>query len=277
MVRILLIDPPADLEQALRSSPLLEGALVDTATSDGEALRRLRVRSYDVLFTSPGTAVEDDLVFLAEARLARPGVRPIVMTNGAAPQEVIKALRSQVFAFFSKPWDLPEVTDMTRRAVAATDWHEGIEVVSARPDWISLRVNCALLTVERLVRFLSELGRDLPEDDRDEVMLAFREIVVNAMEHGGQFVPEQVVEVSAVRTRRTIVYYVKDPGPGFDPSGIRHAVPDDPDEDLLAHAEKRAEQGLRAGGFGLLLARKIVDEMIHSERGNEVLLIKHIE
>jgi DNA-binding NtrC family response regulator len=177
MVRILLIDPPGDLEQALRSSPLLEGALVDTATSDGEALRRLRVRSYDVLFTNPGTAVEDDLVFLAEARLARPGVRPIVLTNGAAPQEVIKALRSQVFAFFSKPWDLPEVTDMTRRAAAATDWHEGIEVVSARPDRISLRVNCALLTVERLVRSLSELGKDLPEDDRDEVMLAFRELI----------------------------------------------------------------------------------------------------
>ena len=34
--------------------------------------------------------------------------------------------------------------------------------------------------------------------------------------------------------------------------------------------------GLRPGGFGLLLARKIVDEMMYSERGNEVLLIKHI-
>jgi anti-sigma regulatory factor (Ser/Thr protein kinase)/CheY-like chemotaxis protein len=277
MVRLLLIDPPGELARALRSSPLLEGALVDTAATDGEALRRLRIRSYDVLFTNPASAVEDDLVFLAEACLARPGVRPIVLTYEAAPEEVIKALRSRVFAFFSAPWDLPEVTDMARRAVAATEWHEGIEVVSAKPDWISLRVNCALLTVERLVRFLSELGRDVPEAQRDEVMLAFREIVVNAMEHGGKFHPEQVVEVSAVRTRRTIVYYVKDPGPGFDPVGIPHAAPDDPDEDLLTHAERRAEQGLRAGGFGLLLARKIVDEMIHSERGNEVLLIKHIE
>jgi anti-sigma regulatory factor (Ser/Thr protein kinase)/CheY-like chemotaxis protein len=276
MARLLLIDPPPDLEEALRSSPQLEGVVVDTAGTDGEALRRLRIHPYDVLFTNPSTGVENDLLLLAEARLARPGVRPIVLTEAAAPEQVIKALRSQVFAFFSRPWNQAEVTDMTRRAVAASDWHEGIEVVSARPDWISLRVNCALLTVERLVRFLSELGRDLAEGDRDEVMLAFREIVVNAMEHGGRFHPEQVVEVSAVRTRRTIVYYVKDPGPGFDPAGIPHAVPDDPDEDLLAHAEKRAEQGLRAGGFGLLLARKIVDEMIHSERGNEVLLIKHI-
>ncbi len=41
-------------------------------------------------------------------------------------------------------------------------------------------------------------------------------------------------------------------------------------------AFQRAELGLRPGGFGLLLARKIADEMIYNEQGNEVLLIKHI-
>jgi anti-sigma regulatory factor (Ser/Thr protein kinase) len=276
MTRLLLIDPPEDLAEALRTSPLLEGALVESAVTDADALRRLRLRSYDVVISSPSTPVEADLVFLEEARLARPGVRPIVLTPGAAPEEVIAALRSRVFAFFSAPYDLLEIVDMTKRAARATQWHEGIEIVSAKPDWISLRANCGLLTVERLVRFLSELGKDIPEPGRDEVMLAFREILVNAMEHGGEFNPEQVVEVSAVRTRRTIVYYVKDPGPGFDPAELPHAASPSAEEALLAHAEQRAELGLRPGGFGLLLARKIVDEMIYSERGNEVLLIKHI-
>lgn len=274
-MRLLLINPPPDLAEALASSKLLEGALIDVATSDADALRRIRIRSYDVVFSSPETPVETALVFLEEARLARPGVRPIVLTNGAAKEEVIAALRSRVFAIFSEPYDFSEIADMARRAVAAREWHEGIEVVSARPDWLSLRVNCGLLTVERLVRFLSELGKDIPEPGREEVMVAFREILVNAMEHGGEFDPEQVVEVSAVRTKRTIVYYIKDPGAGFDPAELPHAAPSE-EGDLLAHAEERAELGLRPGGFGLLLARKIVDEMIHSERGNEVLLIKHI-
>jgi anti-sigma regulatory factor (Ser/Thr protein kinase)/CheY-like chemotaxis protein len=276
MTRLLLIDPSEELDQALRSSPLMEGVAIDAAASDADALRRLRIRSYEVVLSSPSTGVESDLVFLEEARLARPGVRPIVLTAGAAPEEVIAALRSRVFAFFSEPYDLPEIVDMAKRAVQATGWHEGIEVVSAKPEWISVRVNCGLLTVERLVRFLSGLGKDIPESDRDEGMVAFREILVNAMEHGGEFNPEQVVEVSAVRTKRTIVYYVKDPGPGFDPAHLPHAVSPEPDGDLLAHAEQRAELGLRPGGFGLLLARKIVDEMMYSERGNEVLLIKHI-
>jgi hypothetical protein len=38
----------------------------------------------------------------------------------------------------------------------------------------------------------------------------------------------------------------------------------------------RAERGIRPGGFGILLARKIVDELVFNERGNEVLLIKHL-
>jgi hypothetical protein len=34
---------------------------------------------------------------------------------------------------------------------------------------------------------------------------------------------------------------------------------------------------MRAGGFGLLLAGGAVDELIYSEIGNEVLLIKHVD
>jgi len=36
-------------------------------------------------------------------------------------------------------------------------------------------------------------------------------------------------------------------------------------------------QGLRPGGFGLLLAKKLVDELIYSEHGNDVLLVKYID
>jgi anti-sigma regulatory factor (Ser/Thr protein kinase) len=45
---------------------------------------------------------------------------------------------------------------------------------------------------------------------------------------------------------------------------------------VLASAEKRIELGLRPGGFGMLIVRQIVDELVYNERGNEVLLIKHL-
>jgi len=184
-------------------------------------------------------------------------------------------LRAHVFSCFTAPFDVPEIAEMIRRAVQDPDWKDGIHVVSARADWLSLRVDCRRLAAERLVQFLSELARDLPEVTRDELLAAFREIALNAMEHGAGFEPDQTIQVSAVRTKRAIVYYVKDPGPGFSLEHLPHAAVSNPADDPLAHAEKRVELGLRPGGFGLLIARKVVDEFLHSEKGNEVLLIKH--
>jgi anti-sigma regulatory factor (Ser/Thr protein kinase) len=37
----------------------------------------------------------------------------------------------------------------------------------------------------------------------------------------------------------------------------------------------REELGLRAGGFGILMTRGLVDEMHYNERGNEVRLVKY--
>ena len=52
--------------------------------------------------------------------------------------------------------------------------------------------------------------------------------------------------------------------------------PTRPDEPAR-HLEIRAEQGVRPGGFGILLTRNLVDELIYSEKGNEVLFIKYLK
>ena len=54
-------------------------------------------------------------------------------------------------------------------------------------------------------------------------------------------------------------------------------VADSPDNDLFSHIAVREAQGLRAGGFGLLLAKHLVGDLIYSEQGNDVLLIKYVE
>ena len=157
---------------------------------------------------------------------------------------------------------------MIRRAIQNPDWKDGLHVVSARPDWLSLRVDCRRLAADRLIRFLTELAGDLPDVERDDLLAAFREIALNAMEHGAGFAPDQVIEVSAVRTKRAIVYYVRDPGPGFSPEALPHAAVSNPPEDPIAHVEERARLGMRPGGFGLLIARRIVDEFLYSEKAN---------
>jgi anti-sigma regulatory factor (Ser/Thr protein kinase)/ActR/RegA family two-component response regulator len=275
MARILMVAPDDSLLAALRASPLLQGHSIEVAGGETAALRQLRRRAFDVLVTAPDTLLEEDAAILDEVRGARPGVRIVLLAPSATPEEVIVALRERVFACFSSPFDASEIADMVARAAEAEQWKDGIRVVSATPDWISVLVNCRLLSAERLVNFLTELRSDVPEKPLDDFMFAFREVLLNAMEHGGGFDPDQVVDVTAVRTERTMVFYLRDPGPGFDFGALPHAAVTRPD-DPLAVAEAREGSGLRPGGFGLLIARQVVDEMIHSERGNEVILIKHL-
>ena len=127
----------------------------------------------------------------------------------------------------------------------------------------------------RRLRFMIELRSDLEDPDRSTLLIAFREILLNAIEHGAGFDSEKVIEVDAVRTKRAIVYRFRDPGPGFRGKPLPHAAINNPPDNPIKHLEFREAQGLRPGGFGILLTQQLVDELIFNEMGNEVLLIKH--
>lgn len=275
MGRVLLLGVDDETARRLAKAPELDGCFFQSASGEADALRRLRRSSFDVVITSPASTLEEDLALAEEIHRVRPGVRLILLAPRTTPAGVIAALRAHVFACFGAPFDPDEIARMARQAIDAVDWRDGIEVVSARANWLSVRVTSRLLNAERLVAFLNELPTDLPEDERDRLLLAFREILLNAMEHGAGFDPDKLVEVSAVRTERAIVFHVHDPGPGFTPESLDHAAVANPPGDPLAHSARRAELGLRPGGFGILLARKIVDELIYNESGNAVLMIKH--
>jgi anti-sigma regulatory factor (Ser/Thr protein kinase) len=39
----------------------------------------------------------------------------------------------------------------------------------------------------------------------------------------------------------------------------------------------REAENMRAGGFGMLITSQLVDEVIYNQKGNEVILIKHVD
>jgi anti-sigma regulatory factor (Ser/Thr protein kinase) len=123
---------------------------------------------------------------------------------------------------------------------------------------------------------MSELQNGMPDRERDLLIAAFRELLLNAMEHGAGFDAGKVIEVTAAKTARAIVYYFKDPGPGFDSDDLKHAAASELPDDVMATAVARAGMGLRPGGFGMLIARQVADELVYNERRNEVLMIKHL-
>ena len=152
-----------------------------------------------------------------------------------------------------------------------------VEIVSATRDWVQLRLPCDLGAVPVLQKLLSQLKNDLPEQTREAIAYAFREMLNNAIEHGGKLDPSKQVEVACLRLKRAIIYWIKDPGEGFDPSELEHAAVNNPAGDPFRHVAIRDEKGLRAGGFGILLTNQLVDELVYNERRNELVFVKYLD
>jgi anti-sigma regulatory factor (Ser/Thr protein kinase)/CheY-like chemotaxis protein len=229
----------------------------------------------DLIITGARTSGSEDVDLLHKIRRVQPHIRLIILTDESTPGDVIASMREGAFSYFSRPFSNEALIEMVRMAVAEPAWDDGIEVVSATPEWISVIVRCDTKTADRLVHFFQEIS-DLPDPEKGNVAMAFHELLLNAMEHGGKFDPEQYVEISYVRTRKMIMCRIKDPGQGFSIEEIKHAAINNPSYDPIRHALFREKQGLRPGGYGVLIAKHLVDELVYGEKGNEVLLVKYL-
>ncbi len=246
------------------------------APDNRAALTLAQASPFDLIITSEKTSGREDVELLRQIRRVRPHTRLIILTDESAPSYVIDSMKERAFSYFSRPFSLHSLSDMVQNAIESPCWDDGIEIISATPEWIRLVARCDMKTADRLVQFLHEIA-DLPEVESNAVGTAFREILMNAMEYGGKFQPDQFVEIAYVRAKHMVMCRVKDPGEGFSLDEIEHAAIANPDDDPIRHVASRDAKGLRPGGYGVMLAQKLVDELIYSEKGNEVLLIKYID
>ncbi len=274
---ILVIDDDPAIQQLIRTSLPTPQWRIEFARDSSRALSRLSRRSYDLVLTGPRTTGFQDVELLRRMRRLRPSVKMIVLTKQSTPAEVLASIRAHAFSHLSEPIDRENLTQLIREALKQPFWDDGIDVLSARPEWLSLRLKCNRVTGERLLQFMQELRVDLSEEDRTEIGTAFREMLLNAMEHGGHFDPEKTVDVTRIRTPELILYLIQDPGEGFSFDSLPQAAVSNAAASPFDHVVYREEQGMRPGGFGILLTQGLVDRLLYNEQGNEVLLIKFLD
>ena len=271
----LLIGDDSEVESALSTVLAPEGWKLEQSGSLDDALVLAKSRQFDLIVTSRKTSGNQDVEFLRRLRRVRPHTRIIILTDDSTPADVIASMREHAFGYLSKGFSVESLAETVRTVMETPTWDDGIEIMSATPNLITLAVRCTMVAAERLLQFMREVT-DLPEEERHDVGMAFREMLLNAMEHGGHFDPEKYVEICYVRTKHIVMARIKDPGDGFTLDEVRHAAIGNPPDDPIAHVIRRNEEGMRPGGYGVMLAKNLVDELIYGEKGNEVLLVKYL-
>jgi anti-sigma regulatory factor (Ser/Thr protein kinase) len=275
--RILIVGNLDSIEPGVREeiADLCEHA--DVTGDLDTAAKMLAATPYDLVLVEFSGSCADDVRPVRKLRDVSPHAKVIVFVEDSTPEKVICAMRDHAFSYFSKPCDPHVVGEIVRGALRIrSKWSDAIELMSADARYLSLRLQCRRLTADRLVQFMRELPVDLPEDERTDMAQALREMLLNAIEHGGKLNPNEWVRVSRVRTKRSLVYHIQDPGGGFVRENLPHAALNSPD-DPFSHAQYREEEGLRPGGFGMLIVTHLVDEVLYNEQGNEVILIKYLD
>lgn len=106
-----------------------------------------------------------------------------------------------------------------------------------------------------------------------QLTLAVHELVANSMEWGHRYQRSRPVRLHGRLDAEKVSVLVSDSGPGFDRYNLPHAArPGDP----VSHLRVRAAMHLRDGGFGILMARGLVDHLCYNEAGTEGLIIQYL-
>ena len=276
MTKSALIVANPQLDEILSGLLAARGWSIHHVPDNQAAMRELQTLTFGLIVTGERTSGREDVELLRRIRGAHPHTRLIILTDESTSGDVIASIREHAFSYFSQPFTREAVTDMVRIAMDQPCWDDGIEVLAATPEWIRMLVRCDRATADRLLQFFRELAI-LPDEEKEAVVYAFREILLNAMQHGARFDPGQYAEVSYVRGQHMVACRVKDPGEGFTLEELHHAAIANPPENPIRHVVYREAAGLPPGGYGILLARHMVDELIYGEQGNDVLLVKYLQ
>ncbi len=276
MARILVVDDDRTTRELLRMQLRAAGHSVETAKDGAAGLERVRKKHYDLVLLDVWMPGLDGLAVLSRLREEPSQPKVVVMTADDTSETLLKAIREHAFNYVTKPVEPKQLVELVRSALASKALRP-IEVVSARPEWVELLVPCDREAAERIQEFMARLDTDLPEDVRSSVGQAFRELLMNAIEWGGKLDPTQNVRISCLRARRMLLYRIADPGKGFSFESLKHSALSNPPDQPMEHFVERERKGLRPGGFGLLMTRQTVDELLYNEAHNEVVFVKYLD
>src|SRR6516162_9011663 len=196
---------------------------------------------------------------------------PIIMSTALTDQDdKVHGLQVGANTYLTKPF----TADTLNHAIEnALNWLDDLKRNGTQGE-IRFHLQSDTHYLEELNHLLGSLFlfSGLTQQQVKQLTTAVRELGTNAIEWGHKKEPDRIVTVDYRIDPEKITIDIKDTGSGFNPTNLAHiAYPDDP----VSHMMVREMLGMREGGFGIMMARGLVDEMSYNEKGNEVRLIKY--
>ena len=269
--RLLIIDGDPLILKVLRAG--LRDYSVVTASSGEEGVGLYAAQPFDAVICDLVLPGMQGLEVIRRIRERAPEARVLIITGHDTQARLLAALRENIVDFLAKPFAMEDLRAAVANLLAC---EEAIKVISATPQWIELHVPASFQVVARLGKFFEQLHAEIDAETRNEINIAFHELLNNAIEHGCEGEARRRITVCYLRLSQLILYRINDPGRGFRLEELFDAAITNPDDEPCQHLEVREASGKRPGGFGMLLTRGIVDELIYNQQGNEVVFARYL-
>ncbi|HEY4777008.1 MAG TPA: response regulator [Candidatus Acidoferrales bacterium] len=277
MTRILVADDDRTTRLLLSETLRAQKYTIVCVEDGAAALKKMNGGKFDLVLLDIWMPKMNGLEVLKKLRNAKKRPKVIVMTSDDAPETLLSAIREEAYQYVSKPVEPRALVSLVRETLEKKADVAPIEVVSATPTWVELLVSCSLAEAERIENFMAHLKTGLSDDVQRAVGQAFHELLLNAVEWGGKLDASRKVRISYLRAKRMLMYRIADPGPGFKFTELEHAAISHAPDSPTMHDEFRQKKGLRPGGFGLLMTKASVDELLYNEAQNEVVFVKYLD
>lgn len=270
-LHVLIVEDELDSSEVLSRLVRSRGDRVEVVARGGEVLPAVRRRQPDLILLDLMLPDVDGYTLCEQLKIDRDtNLIPILMVTALGDfANQVKGVRVGANGYITKPFEAQTLFQAMDDAVAWRQRHQ--EHGTEGEIHFHCRGEAGFL--HDINDLLTDLYRHTPLDERQvkDLRQAVVEMGTNAIEWGHGKNAELPLHITYRIEPSHITLVIRDQGPGFDPKCLPHAASD---ENPIGHLDIRNELGLREGGFGIMLARGLVDHFQYNEQGNEVTLIK---
>ncbi len=291
MPTILVVEEAVPIPYRIGNVLATRKDFVVAMVQPAEALEEISARKPDLVVIDLRISHRDSLDLVSSLREDFPYVPIILMTTGSNNQTAIESLRRGASSYVPRKTidsELIPTIQSLLNLVGASRSRSGVSEILQSSSYSFCLTNDYQL-VSAVVSYLEQSISDLGACDGAEsvrVSVALLEALSNALYHGNlelesplreknfdayhaaalersQQAPyrDRRIFVDSTICREKIEFVIRDEGKGFDPEQL----PDTPQGPNLD----------KVSGRGIMLMQTMMDEVIFSESGNQVTMVKH--